>query len=148
MVPAGNHRKIFAPRMVARMNDRAILRSPAVVMDVSDLVRAAAFWGRLLGVEPGQPRSNGDYLTVGQFGSGATLVLQRVIEAHQVKNRVHLDFTVDDVDGVVDLILGLGGTCLAKRFTGDGATMADPDGNEFCIAPATVEATEERIRDT
>lgn len=113
-------------------------------MDVKDLVRSATFWGRLLGLTPGAPRSNGDYLTVGELESGTTLVLQRVDEPHHVKNRVHLDFTVEDVEAVASLIVDLGGSRLPKRFTGNGETMADPDGNEFCIGAFTRDTTGER----
>lgn len=126
------------------MSTRPVLTHPVVVMDVSDLVRSAAFWGQLLGVTPGEPRSNGDYLTVGPMASGTTLVLQRVAENHRAKNRVHLDFTVADVESAVDLIVELGGLRLPKQFTGNGETMADPDGNEFCIAAYTRDSSGER----
>ncbi|WP_191089717.1 VOC family protein [Nesterenkonia ebinurensis] len=130
------------------MNERAIVRRPSIVMDVQDLVVSAAFWGRLLGVEPGQPRSNGDYLTVGPVAPGVALVLQRVDEPRRVKNRVHLDFTVDDVDEAVELILELGGRRLERQFTGSGETMADPDGNEFCIADYVRDTKGERVQST
>ena len=42
-----------------------ILEHSAVVIDVNDLAQAAAFWGGLLGQEPGAPRSGGGWLTVG-----------------------------------------------------------------------------------
>lgn len=113
-------------------------------MDVEDLLRSATLWGRLLGVTPGEPRSNGDYLTVGDVASGTTLVLQRADEPHTVKNRVHLDFTVADVDAAARLIVDLGGRRLPKQFIGPGETMADPDGNEFCIGAFTRDASGER----
>ena len=48
------------------MADNAIVREfGAVVVDVSDLVRMGAFWGAVLGQQPGPPRSGGDWLTVG-----------------------------------------------------------------------------------
>ncbi len=124
------------------------MSQPSVVMDVRDLTASAAFWGRLLGVEPGKPRSNGDYLTVGPLASGVALVLQRVDDPRQVKNRVHLDFTVDDIESAVQLILELGGSRLEKQFTVSGETMADPDGNEFCIAAYTRDAQGERVEPT
>ena len=100
------------------MSDPAVLSHPATVMDVKDLVRSATFWGRLLGVTLGAPRSSGGYLTVGELGSGTTLVMQRVDEPRHVKNRVHLDFTVEDVEAAASLIVDLGGSRLPKRFTG------------------------------
>lgn len=116
------------------MRTLPIVRKPAVVIDVNDLERAAAFWGALLGLVPGQPRSYGEYLTVGHLSADVLLVLQKVPEPKTSKNRIHLDFTVDDVQDAVRKVNELGGRQLTKRFVGGGATMSDPDGNEFCIA--------------
>ena len=104
-----------------------------VVIDVRDLERMAAFWGALLGQEPGQPRSGGGWLTVGTLEGTAWLVLQQVPEPKTVKNRVHLDLRVDDVDEAITRILALGGSQISERRVGGGVTMADPEGNEFCI---------------
>ncbi len=81
------------------MPHSAIVREiGGVVIDVSDLGREAAFWGELLGQEPSQPRSGGGWLTVGTLEGTTWLVLQQVPEDKTVKNRVHLDFHVNDVD--------------------------------------------------
>jgi catechol 2,3-dioxygenase-like lactoylglutathione lyase family enzyme len=53
---------------------RPIVRLPSIVIDGSDLQRSARFWRELLGVEPGKPRSNNEYLTVGAIGDGTWLV--------------------------------------------------------------------------
>ena len=79
-----------------------------VVIDVNDLERSAAFWGEVLGQEPGRPRSNGDYLTVGALEGATWLVLQRVPESKTVKNRIHLDFRVDNVNDAITRIALLG----------------------------------------
>ncbi|MGW5366637.1 VOC family protein [Actinopolymorpha pittospori] len=121
------------------------VRKPAVVFDVSDLERAAAFWGVMLGVEPGRPRSNGEYLTVGFLSEGVLLVLQKVPEPKASKNRVHLDFTVDDVELAVRKINELGGYQLTTRVDGGGTTVSDPDGNEFCIAAFSRSISGERV---
>jgi len=105
----------------------------AVVIDVNDVERVSAFWGALLGQEPGQPRSGGDWLTVGTLADNAVLVLQRVPESKAVKNRVHMDFPVDDVDEAIAEIVALGGSQISGLRIGGGVTMADPEGNEFCI---------------
>lgn len=110
-----------------------MLRYPAVVLDVADLERGATFWGALLGVDPGPPRSGGAYLTVGPLDGGPLLVLQRVADAKVCKNRMHLDFTVTDVETVCSEICRLGGSIIGAPREGGGVTVADPDGNEFCI---------------
>lgn len=111
----------------------ALVRLPAIVLDVIDLERSAIFWGKLLGVRPGKPRSGGDYLTVGRIDGGPLLVLQKVPQRKTTKNRMHLDFTVNDVAAAAASIQRLGGTALSNPLDGGGMTMADPDGNEFCI---------------
>ena len=127
------------------METHPILRRPNIVIDVGDLERGAKFWGALLGVQAGQPRGNGEYLTVGLLSADLLLVLQKVPEAKTTKNRVHLDFTVDNVDGAVRKINDLGGRQLSKRFVGSGATITDPDGNEFCIDAFTRSIDGERV---
>ena len=116
------------------MSHEAILREfGGVVIDVSDLDREAAFWGALLGHEPGQPRSGGGWVTVGTLAGSAWLVLQQVPEPKTAKNRVHLDFRVDDVDQAISRIIAVGGSQLSEPRVGGEVTMADPEGNEFCI---------------
>ncbi len=102
-------------------------------MDVSDINRQGAFWGALLGHEPGPPRSGGGWLTVGVLEGAVSLILQQVPEPKTVKNRVHLDFSVDNVDEAIASIIKLGGRRISKPREGGGVTMADPEGNEFCI---------------
>ena len=43
----------------------------AVIIDVNDVERISAFWGALLGQEPGQLRNGGDWLTVGTLADNA-----------------------------------------------------------------------------
>ncbi len=116
------------------MAHNAIVRElAAVVIDVSDLERVATFWGELLGQAPGQPRSGGGWLTVGALDGTRSLVLQKVPQPKAVKNRVHLDFLVDDVEEATARILASGRSRISEPRVGGGVTMADPEGNEFCI---------------
>ncbi len=127
------------------MAHNAIVRElGAVVIDVSDLERIAVFWSALLGQEPGQPRSGGGWLTVGTLEGAAWLTLQQVPEPKMVKNRVHLDFHVDDVEEAIARIVALGGSKISEPRVGGGVTMADPEGNEFCIG--TFRRTKEGTR--
>ena len=50
-----------------------------------------------------------------------------------VKNRCHMCFVVPDVDEAVRRIVELGGSPVTEPRQGGGVTMADPEGNEFCI---------------
>ena len=53
----------------------------------------------------------------------------------QGKNRNHLDLRAPDPAAEVERVLGLGGTWVDVRQTGDElfVVLADPEGNEFCI---------------
>ena len=110
-----------------------VMETAAVVLDVDDIEREAAFWGAVLGEEPGPLRGEGGWLTVGSLDSTMSLVLQKVPELKTVKNRCHMCFTVPDVDEAVRQILALGGSHASGPRPGGGVTMADPEGNEFCI---------------
>ena len=68
---------------------------------------------------------------------GPKLLLQRVAEPKSVKNRMHLDLEVADIEaeagplGAIGAIRVTAGPC-----SEDGSTwilMADPEGNEFCV---------------
>jgi predicted enzyme related to lactoylglutathione lyase len=105
----------------------------AVVIDVNDLELEAAFWGEMIGEEPGPLRGDGGWITIGTLAGGAMLTLQMVPEPKSIKDRLHLDFHVDDLDAAIARIIKLGGSQLTEPRVGGGVTMADPEGNEFCI---------------
>jgi hypothetical protein len=71
-------------------------------------------------------------------GVGPRLLFQEVPEDKVVKNRVHLDIhvTVDDREAEVARLEALGATRLWDGEQGPftWVTMADPEGNEFCVA--------------
>ncbi len=110
-----------------------VLEIGAVTLDVEDIEREGAFWGAMLGEEPGPVRSGGGWLTVGSLDSTTLLVLQKVPEPKVVKNRCHMCFVVPDVDDAMLRIEALGGRRISEPRPGGGVTMADPEGNEFCI---------------
>ncbi|MBI5087434.1 MAG: VOC family protein [Actinobacteria bacterium] len=64
------------------------------------------------------------------------LLFQQVPEDKVVKNRVHLDVHADDRDALVARCLELGATKLWDGHQGPETwvTLADPEGNEFCIS--------------
>ena len=72
------------------------------------------------------------------IGQGGRVLFQKVPEPKTVKNRVHLDLHVgaDRRAGVVDALLAAGATKLWDGAQGGSTwvTMADPEGNEFCVA--------------
>ncbi len=66
------------------------------------------------------------------------VLFQHVPEAKTVKNRVHLDLRVgtERREAEVARLLGMGATELHRGRQGpfEWATLADPEGNEFCVA--------------
>jgi hypothetical protein len=65
------------------------------------------------------------------------VLFQHVPEAKTVKNRVHLDVRVgpERREAEVARLLGLGATELWRGSQGpyEWVTLADPEGNEFCV---------------
>ena len=65
------------------------------------------------------------------------VLFQRVPEAKTVKNRVHLDVRVgaERREAEVARLIGLGATELWRAAQGpyEWVTLADPEGNEFCV---------------
>ena len=110
-----------------------VLETAGFVLDVNDIEGEAAFWGAVLGEEPGPLRGGGGWLTVGSLDSTTSLILQKIPEPKVVKNRCHLCFIVPDVDKAVRQIVALGGSQVSGPRPGGGVTMVDPEGNEFCI---------------
>jgi predicted enzyme related to lactoylglutathione lyase len=104
-------------------------------LDCSELGRMARFWTAaadfvVAGVIEGR------YIAL--TGHGTTLTLQRVAEPKAVKNRMHLDLLVDDLDQSVRRLEALGATRLTasprQEFGQRWYVLADPEGNEFCVA--------------
>jgi predicted enzyme related to lactoylglutathione lyase len=96
-----------------------------------------AFWRALLGVGEHQ-RVDGFFVWLEpQQPGGVKLAFQKVDEATPGRRRLHLDLGVDEVDATAARIAELGGRHLEDHEIGGFAwkVMADPEGNEFCIAP-------------
>lgn len=70
-------------------------------------------------------------------GSGRRVLFQLVPEPKTVKNRVHLDVRVgaDNVEAELARLTARGATFLHRGRQGPHSwvTVADPEGNEFCI---------------
>ena len=71
-------------------------------------------------------------------GVAPRLLFQQVPEPKSVKNRVHLDLRVGDDrrEAEVERLIALGAMRLWDGQQGPNrwVTMADPEGNEFCVA--------------
>ena len=60
------------------------------------------------------------------------------------KCRIHLEMTVDDVEGTIDLVAGLAGRTTGERHNNDKgavAVMTDPDSRKFSLVQYYSEAS-------
>ncbi|CAM5361137.1 glyoxalase [Streptomyces narbonensis] len=114
-----------------------------VTIDCADAYALASFWAAALDAKLGDDDLPGDPEAVVE-SPGANLLFIQVPEAKEVKNRVHLDLQPQDRtrDEEVERLLALGATLLDDRRNADGtgwATLADPEGNEFCVERSAAE---------
>ena len=112
-------------------------RRPAVgnvTFDCTDPARLAQFWRALTGYT--MDGMGPDWAAMHDpRGIGPRLLFMQVPEPKTVKNRVHLDIRVIDREAEADRLVTLGATRLRTMDKGQSwIVMADPEGNEFCIA--------------
>jgi predicted enzyme related to lactoylglutathione lyase len=104
-------------------------------LDCADLDRMTRFWRDAAGFEV-VGVIEGRYVSL--HGHDVALTLQQVDEPKTVKNRMHLDLLVDDVELEVRRLEELGSTRLTptarEEFGQTWFVLADPEGNEFCVA--------------
>ena len=130
--------------------------------DCADAEVMAAFWKLALGYidapAPKPFRSRGEWLAshdvpeeewhTGAWlcdptGVGSDLSILTVPEAKVAKNRLHIDIRVNCEGGLnerwrqltaqVNVLVEAGGRVL-QEYLNDHVVMADPEGNEFCVA--------------
>ncbi|GHJ95542.1 MULTISPECIES: VOC family protein [Streptomyces] len=108
-----------------------------VTIDCADAYALAGFWAEVLNGKVSDDDRPGDPEALVE-SEGAGLLFIRVPEPKTVKNRVHLDIQPQDRtrDEEVERLLALGATLVGDHRKPDGtgwATLADPEGNEFCV---------------
>ncbi|MFF4330116.1 VOC family protein [Streptomyces sp. NPDC001591] len=114
-----------------------------ITIDCHDAYALGQFWAEVLNGTLHEDDSPGDpeaLLTT----EGGTLLFIQVPDAKSAKNRVHLDVQPQDRsrDEEVERLLGLGATLVGDHRKPDGtgwATLADPEGNEFCVERSAAE---------
>lgn len=124
-----------------------------VVIDCQDLHAQARWWADVLDWqlvyeadgeaviapkhEPDRPLSAEEWPTV-----GPGLVFVSVPESKTIKNRLHIDLaphSTDDRDALIDSLLARGATRVnvgQDESQASWTTLADPEGNEFCVLSA------------
>ena len=114
------------------------VRARNLTFDCGDARKQADFWSALLGWNVYYD-DDPEVVVAPYFPyDGLGLLFIPVPEGKTAKNRLHLDLEPTDCtrDEQVDKALALGATIVGDFRREDGAgwvTMADPEGNEFCI---------------
>lgn len=118
-------------------------------IDAGNAYDLSEWWKQVLGYEdiPDDPNEPGHEECMIRSGAGGHHVLFiEVPEAKSVKNRIHFDLRPTDrtQDEEYEHLVTLGATLVADRrgIHGPGTgwyTMADPEGNEFCILKSDAE---------
>ncbi len=122
----------------------------SVTFDCADALKVGQFWSAALGRDL-DPKASSDFATIGFVGrrdtagwapvelaSEQTWMFTKVSEPKTAKNRMHLDLAAPDPEGEVSRLVELGATLVAdsEEYGYKWTVMADPEGNEFCVAKA------------
>lgn len=143
----------MVPPNVVRMGARIDL-----TLDAGDVAVLAAFWKTALGyvdepppapfatrdewlasfgVDPADPENGGAWLC-DPDGTGPRLSILHVPEPKTAKNRLHVDIRVtggrDGIEAEAARLVAAGARVLHRNE--DHCVLGDPEGNEFCVAPA------------
>ncbi|MGC2288399.1 MAG: VOC family protein [Thermoplasmata archaeon] len=106
----------------------------SIVIDCTNLDPMIRFWGEALHYVPRGPIRPDGVILKDPKGVGPNLNLSVSSEGPLAEYRLHLDLYVTDPLGELDRLLRLGATMNRPAQKGyDFVTLADPDGNLFCL---------------
>ncbi|QNS03163.1 VOC family protein [Streptomyces xanthii] len=116
-----------------------MLRIGSVVLGVSDVPRAAAFWTEALGYVPRDEVGDDWAVLVPADGPGVQLALGLSESPVQEHPRVHLDLYAGNAAeqaAEIERLVSLGARQVDWDLypqDPDFVVLADPDGNRFCV---------------
>jgi catechol 2,3-dioxygenase-like lactoylglutathione lyase family enzyme len=118
----------------------ADLRIGSIVLNVSDVPTAMAFWSAVLGYEPRYEPEPDWVILQPPDGAGPNLSLNRGDTLPARVPHIHLDLYAREQSAEVERLVGLG----ARRVEDwtypeephDFVVLEDPDGNRFCVIDA------------
>jgi Glyoxalase-like domain len=110
-----------------------------ITFDSLDPDSHAAWWadaagGSVISLMPGA-------FVLVALSTGLRLGFQRVDDPTPGKNRVHIDFSVADLESEVERLVSLGAIETGRHDFGEDfrwVVLADPQGNAFCVAASGV----------
>jgi catechol 2,3-dioxygenase-like lactoylglutathione lyase family enzyme len=132
---------------MSNLDQDATTPTITITLDCADPARLAHFWTEALGYQEIATVDN--FIVLGpapgaagtNLGGAAVpwvLALQGVPEPRALKNRMHIDLWVADIETEAARLEGLGAKRLQEKpFDEHGFRwfqLGDPEGNEFCVA--------------
>ena len=108
-----------------------------ITVDTTDPLPIARWWAEQTGGSI-VAENEGWFVTVALGDGRPMLAFQKVDDPTPGKNRIHLDLTAPDRAAEVQRLIAAGATLIAEREMPEFSwtTLADPDGNQFCVATA------------
>ena len=115
-----------------------------ITFDCADARRLATFWSTLTGWNVYYDDDPEVVLAPSFPHDGTGMLFIPVPEGKTAKNRLHLDLSPDQGtrDEMVERAVAAGATVIGDHRTDEGSgwvTLADPEGNEFCIERGVAE---------
>jgi Glyoxalase-like domain len=126
------------------------VRIASVTFDCADALTVGRFWSGAIG-RPLDPDASSNFAAIGFAGRrdeagwapverehDPTWMFVKAPEPKTAKNRMHLDVMAPDPEAEVTRLVDLGATRLSdiEEYGYTWTVMADPEGNEFCVAKA------------
>ena len=105
-----------------------------ITIDTLDVAGLSAWWAEQT-ASPVRPGATNLFALVDD-SSGTRIGFRYVADPTEGKNRTHLDLVAEDYEGEVARLVEAGAT-IVGRYTVDHfawSTLADPEGNEFCVS--------------
>lgn len=113
-----------------------MIRMSSIVVNTTNVDTLADFWSALLELEIAHRSGEWFLVLQPQQEHGVSLAFQKVDDPTEGRRRLHVDLDVPDLDEAEQRVTVLGGKRVEEHTIGDFTwrVMADPDGNEFCMA--------------
>ena len=109
----------------------------AVTFDCADALVMGQFWSAVLGqpLDTARTEPSSFFASIGMGPGQQGYMFIQEPEGKAAKNRVHLDLQADNLDAEVARVTALGATKIHDKaeYGITWTTLADPEGNEFCI---------------